>query len=95
MLDAKLSYPLRVSRRADPISGCSGSAGALPALSGQETQYAAVLLASLTLYVVSLPCPEIGRSAPEKGGVVIHWPWYTSGNFVKREKSDQDGTAVR
>ena len=71
MLDAKLSYPLRVSRRADPFSGCSGSAGALPALSGQETQYAAVLLASLTLYVVSLPCPEIGRSAPEKGGVVI------------------------
>ena len=56
---------------ADPKTPSSGSAGALPALSGQETQYAAVLLASLTLYVVSLPCPEIGRSAPEKGGVVI------------------------
>lgn len=56
---------------ADPKNTSSGSAGALPALSGQETQYAAVLLASLTLYVVSLPCPEIGRSAPEKGGVVI------------------------
>ena len=56
---------------ADPKTHCSGSAGALPALSGPETQYAAVLLASLTLYVVSLPCPEIGRSAPEKGGVVI------------------------
>nr|WP_250693326.1 hypothetical protein [Escherichia coli] len=55
----------------DPKKVSSGSAGALPALSGQETQYAAVLLASLTLYVVSLPCPEIGRSAPEKGGVVI------------------------
>ena len=56
---------------ADPKTPSSGSAGALPALSGQETQYAAVSLASLTLYVVSLPCPEIGRSAPEKGGVVI------------------------
>ncbi|WP_227640378.1 hypothetical protein [Klebsiella pneumoniae] len=67
----RLSYQWQVSRRADPKIVCSGSAGALPALSGQETQYAAVLLASLTLYVVSLPCPEIGRSAPEKGGVVI------------------------
>ena len=65
--------PMLVSHfsRSDPKKGSSGSAGALPALSGQETQYAAVLLASLTLYVVSLPCPEIGRSAPEKGGVVI------------------------
>ena len=26
---------------------------------------------TMTLDVVSLPCPEIGRSAPEKGGVVI------------------------
>nr|AVI43667.1 hypothetical protein [Klebsiella pneumoniae] len=29
-----------------------------------------------------------------KGAVVILSPWYTSGNFVKREKSDPDGTAV-
>lgn len=43
MLDAKLSYPLRVSRRADPISGCSGSASAPPTRSGPETQDVAVL----------------------------------------------------
>lgn len=48
----------------DPKTLSSGSAGALPARSGQETQYAAVLLASLTLYVVSLPCPVTGRSPP-------------------------------
>ncbi|HHF8244814.1 TPA: hypothetical protein ACPT3I_005651, partial [Klebsiella pneumoniae] len=80
---------------ADPVSGCSGSAGALPALSGQETQYAAVLLASLTLYVVSLPCPEIGRSAPEKGGVVIPCAWYTSGKLLYVGKSDLPETVIR
>lgn len=47
------------------------------------------------LYVVFLPCPVTARSPPLKGDVVIPWPWYTSGNFAKREKSDPTGTAVR
>ena len=42
MLDAKLSYPLRVSRRADPISGCSGSAATAPAPGSPATQDVAV-----------------------------------------------------
>ncbi|MFM4174784.1 hypothetical protein AB8Q30_29915, partial [Klebsiella variicola] len=46
MLDAKLSYPLRVSRLADPISGCSGSPSDPPALCGPLTQYVAVLSAA-------------------------------------------------
>ncbi|WP_420478401.1 hypothetical protein, partial [Klebsiella pneumoniae] len=46
------------------------------------------------LYVVSLPCPVTARSPPEKGALLILSPWYTSGNFVKREKSDPNGTAV-
>ncbi|BDO22486.1 hypothetical protein NUBL17186_48180 [Klebsiella quasipneumoniae] len=48
----------------------------------------------MTLYVVSLPCPATGRSPPENAALLILSPWYTSGNFVKREKSDPDGTAV-
>lgn len=39
MLDAKLSYPLRVSRLADPISGCSGSPPVPSARRGPMTQY--------------------------------------------------------
>ena len=46
------------------------------------------------LYVVFLPFPVTARSPPEKGALLILSPWYTSGNFVKREKSDPNGTAV-
>lgn len=47
------------------------------------------------LYVVFLPCPVTARAPPEKGGVVISCAWYTSGNLVKRGKSDPTGTVVR
>ena len=40
-----LSYLLPVSRRADPISGCSGSAATAPARCGPLTQDVAVLAA--------------------------------------------------
>lgn len=81
MLDAKLSYPLRVSRRADPVSGCSGSSGTAPARSGAETQDVPRRQLSSNLYIVLSSCPVTGRSAPVKGGVVIPWAWYTSGKL--------------
>lgn len=80
---------------ADPKTHCSGSAGALPALSGQETQYAAVLLASLTLYVVSLPCPATARSPPENAALLIPCAWYTSGKLLYVGKSDLPETVIR
>ncbi len=79
---------------ADPKTHCSGSAFRPPVRSGPETQDVAVLPLRMTLYVVSLPCPATGRSPPENAALLILSPWYTSGNFVKREKSDPDGTAV-
>lgn len=78
----------------DPISGGSGSSGTAPARSGLKTQDVPRRQLSSNLYIVLSSCPVTGRSAPVKGGVVIPWAWYTSGNFVKREKSDPDGTAV-
>ena len=78
---ARLSYPLRVSRRADPVSGCSGSAFRPPARSGLKTQYVLRHRLIFLLYIVFAPCPVTGRSAPVKGGVVIPWAWYTSGKL--------------
>ena len=78
----------------DPKKACSGSSGTAPARSGAETQDVPRRQLSSNLYIVLSSCPVTGRSAPVKGGVVIPWAWYTSGNFVKREKSDPDGTAV-
>ncbi len=78
----------------DPKKGSSGSDSAPPARSGPETQDVPRRQLSSNLYIVLSSCPVTGRSAPVKGGVVIPCAWYTSGNFVKREKSDPDGTAV-
>lgn len=78
----------------DPISGGSGSYINAPARRGAETQDVPRRQLSSILYIVLSSCPVTARSPPEKGGVVISSPWYTSGNFVKREKSDPDGTAV-
>lgn len=78
----------------DPKKSSSGSSGTAPARSGAETQDVPRRQLSSNLYIVLSSCPVTGRSAPVKGGVVIPWAWYTSGNFVKREKSDPDGTAV-
>ncbi|MFM4175060.1 hypothetical protein AB8Q30_31355, partial [Klebsiella variicola] len=58
MLDAKLSYPLRVSRLADPISGCSGSDSAPPARSGPKTQDVAVLPADSDARCCVPPLPR-------------------------------------
>ncbi|ECA1939709.1 hypothetical protein A3V60_19500 [Salmonella enterica subsp. enterica serovar Enteritidis] len=46
----------------------------------------------ILLYVVSLPCSVTARSAPEKGGVVIPSPCYTSGKLLYGRKSDQEET---
>ncbi|HHM1551610.1 TPA: hypothetical protein ACRGN7_005205, partial [Klebsiella pneumoniae] len=53
-----LSYPLLVSRRADPVSGCSGSAFRPPARSGPETQDIAVLQAGIDHICCVPPLPR-------------------------------------
>ena len=58
MLDAKLSYQWQVSRRADPISGCSGSDSAPPARSGPETQDVAVFPAVSDHICCAPPLPR-------------------------------------
>lgn len=79
----------------DPISGGSGSSGTAPARSGAETQDVPRRQLSSNLYIVLSSCPVTGRSAPVKGGVVIPWAWYTSGNGEITEKSDHPGMAIR
>lgn len=49
---------------------------------------------TMTLDVVFLHSPVTRRAAADFGALLFLSPWYTSGNFVKREKSDPDGTAV-
>lgn len=67
--------------RADPKKASSGSTGNAPARSGTKTQYMPLSQLRILLYIVFLPCPATARSPPEKGGVVISPPWYTSGNL--------------
>ena len=54
----QLSYRLPVFRRADPISGCSGSSFASPALSAEKTQDVAVLSAAFDAIYCVPPLPR-------------------------------------
>lgn len=80
---------------ADPKKASYGSPRTAPARSGAETQYVPLRQLMFLLYVVFIPCPVTGRSAPKKGGVVIPCAWYTSGKLRYARKSDLTGTVVR
>ncbi len=54
----QLSYRLPVFRRADPISGCSGSAGTAPARSGPASQDVAVFSADCDPICCVPPLPR-------------------------------------
>ncbi len=67
----QLSYRLPVFRRADPISGCSGSLRTPPAHSGPETQDVAVFVSLLALDVVFTPYPVTRSVGAEKTALLI------------------------
>lgn len=89
----KTIMPFSFSR--DPFSGSYGSASFPTPRSGPVTQHMPLSQLHILLYVVSLPCPVTARSAPEKGGVVIPSPCYTSGNGLITQNPDHTGTAKR
>lgn len=57
--------------RSDPKKGSSGSSSPTLPPGGHETQDVLCLQLDFLLYVVFIPFPVTGRSAPEKGSVVI------------------------
>ncbi|HCT7767037.1 TPA: hypothetical protein OT831_005066 [Klebsiella pneumoniae] len=79
----------------DPISAGSGSASPSPARCGPVTQDLTVLLAARGAICCVSPLPVTRRAAAENRGMIILWPWYTSGNGEIAEKSDLRETGIR
>lgn len=81
--------------RSDPFSGCSGSAFCSRGRHHLKTQHVPLNQLQFLLYVVFYPGRVTRRPGPEKTGVVIPSPCYTSGKYQIRRKPDHLKTAIR
>ncbi|EDI4631240.1 hypothetical protein CEY46_22795 [Salmonella enterica subsp. enterica serovar Poona] len=81
--------------REDPKKGRVGSSSAVPTRCGQTTQDMPLCQLIFYLYVVLYPVPVTRPTRAENSGMIIPSPWYTSGNCVITEKSDQEEKAGR
>ncbi|WP_158707834.1 hypothetical protein [Escherichia coli] len=72
MCFALLSYYLLVFRRADPVSGGSGSADPSLPSAGQISQDVVLIPADITLYAVFIPVFASQSSAAKKITSLIH-----------------------
>ncbi|EPO5483609.1 hypothetical protein ACUB3D_005265 [Klebsiella pneumoniae] len=82
--------------RSDPKKASSGSAGALPALSGQETQYLAVLSAGCNAICCVPPLPRDRPLTPIKGrcGYFVCVVHFRKLHKVRKVGSNRNGRPV-